>query len=61
MVNFIKNILVGKSAKSGKMAPSVLRERISPADKRVKVKEGTEWAVRKYGKTFEILRDYDRS
>ncbi len=61
MVNFIKNILIRKHVKTDKMPPSILRERISPTEKRVKVKEGTEWAMRKYGKTFEILRDYDRS
>jgi len=57
IINNIKNHLQRSKADT-----SAISDRLRSEDeKRAKVREGTKWATKRYGKTFEILRDYDRS
>jgi len=51
--HFRKPVVKTRSTKSGRF--------VRDEDKRAKVREGTKWAMDQYGKTFETLRDYDRS
>jgi len=63
MKRLIKNIFsrISRKRTADREVPRVSRDQRAREDKQAKVREGTEWAMREYGKTFEMLRDYDRT